>query len=141
MAYGWFGCLKWKWKYSKLACCSSLVRISSLSDWLLCHLPHRMAWDTQCLPWWWCTDQHHFQTPRSQTARTFVWTILLFVVQNPLLLWSGEGAIFEFRILWSTLYRLTRSLNIPAAMALRTNFLASSSWKIKLTQLALHLSK
>ena len=141
MAYGWFGCLKWKWKYSKLACCSSLVRISSLSDsFVICHI----VWPeilSALIPWGWCTDQHHFQTPRSQTARTFVWTILLFVVQNPLLLWSGEGAIFEFRILWSTLYRLTRSLNIPAAMASQTNFLASSSWKIKLTQLALHLSK
>ena len=39
MAYGWFGCLKWKWKYSKLACCSSLVRISSLSDsFVICHI-------------------------------------------------------------------------------------------------------
>ena len=129
--------LNWNGNYRKLACCSSLVRISSSSNSLfICHI----IWPKILSALLGDYTQINVTSRPLKVKQQDHWLsfnnwILLFRIH------SCFGVVKEkpFWISHFVNYGLTRSLNIPAAMASRTSFLASSSWKIKLTQLGAHL--
>ena len=97
--------LNWNGNYRKLACCSSLVRISSLSNSLfICHI----VWPKILSALLGDYTQINVTSRPLKVKQQDHWLSfnvqLDFAVQNPLLLWSGEGETFlnfTFCELWT----------------------------------------